>query len=316
MAKDKITDFDATESNNTDIGGVGISGSNNATNTDDAFRQLMRVLKNHDDGTNPVSDTWTFGDPADLTKRFRFDAGNVTAGQTRVFTAPDEDGDLALLSNLFGIKQIDVLTGSGTFTTPNNVSKLIVFAVGGGGGGAGAPNTSSIARVSGSGGGGGFAIHEIATPDADYAYACGAAGTGSGSGSNGGDGGDTTFGTIITAEGGTGGTLTTSSVASMFVPSSEGGSVSTGGNILAKKGEASDGSTKISATVRQAGKGGGSPFGSGGIPNPANSSASSSAGKAASGYGAGGGGGVSSTTTAVAGGAGTAGLIIVASIGY
>jgi hypothetical protein len=38
-----------------------------------------------------LPDTWTFADPVDLTKQVRLDAGNVTAGETRVLTAPDED---------------------------------------------------------------------------------------------------------------------------------------------------------------------------------------------------------------------------------
>jgi len=40
-------------------------------------------------------------DPADPTKRARIDVGSVTAGQTRVFTAPDADGTLITSTNPF-----------------------------------------------------------------------------------------------------------------------------------------------------------------------------------------------------------------------
>jgi len=89
MAKDTIPSYSATAASNTDVGGVGIAGTNAISNADDAFREIMSHLKEASAGTSPVEDTWTFGDPADLTKRFRFDGGSVTAGQTRVLTVPD-----------------------------------------------------------------------------------------------------------------------------------------------------------------------------------------------------------------------------------
>lgn len=94
MAKDKITDYSATAASNTDIGGVNIQGSAAISNADNAFREQMSHLAETNAGTYPVDDTWTFCDPADRTKKFRFDGVGVTAGQTRVLTVPDSDGTL------------------------------------------------------------------------------------------------------------------------------------------------------------------------------------------------------------------------------
>lgn len=96
MAKNKLTDFSETATDNTDIAGVGVQGTNAISNIDNAIRALPAILAKIDRGTDPVRHTWTFGDPADLTKRFRFDGGNVTAGQTRVFSVPDADGTLMI----------------------------------------------------------------------------------------------------------------------------------------------------------------------------------------------------------------------------
>lgn len=98
MAKDSVTDYDSVPADNQDIGGVAILGTSPRSNFDNAFRELMSQLADAWAGTAPVFDTFTYGDPADLTKRFRFDAGSVTAGQTRVLTAPNFDGTMATLA--------------------------------------------------------------------------------------------------------------------------------------------------------------------------------------------------------------------------
>lgn len=95
MSKDAITDFSSTASSNEDIGGIAILGTSPRSNFDNALRELMSQLAEAYAGTAPVFDTFTFGDPGDLTKRYRFDAGSVTAGQTRVFTVPNYNGTLA-----------------------------------------------------------------------------------------------------------------------------------------------------------------------------------------------------------------------------
>jgi len=98
MAKDKISDYSATAASNTDVGGVNIQGTAAISNADNALREILSHLKEMSAGTFPVEDTFTVGDPADLTKRGRLDAGNVTAGQTRVWAGPDYDGTIATLA--------------------------------------------------------------------------------------------------------------------------------------------------------------------------------------------------------------------------
>lgn len=114
MAKDKITDYSATAANNADVGGINIDEGCPAPNLNNMGREIMSHLAETNAGTYPVADTWTFGDPADLTKRFRFDGGAITAGQTRVVTIPDQDVDLTPAS------QAEQEAGSSTskFVTP------------------------------------------------------------------------------------------------------------------------------------------------------------------------------------------------------
>lgn len=96
MSKDKLTDYSATAASNTDIGGVNIQGSAAVSNIDNFARELMSHLAETNAGTYPVDDTWSFCDPADRTKIFRFDGVGITAGQTRVITMPDANGTLML----------------------------------------------------------------------------------------------------------------------------------------------------------------------------------------------------------------------------
>jgi len=111
MAKDKLSDYSTTANSNQDIGGVGILGTNAISNADDALRLIMKHLADWQNGT-PVKDTATFGDPSDLTKEVRLDAGAVTAGQTRVVTVQDADGIMALLD-----RQNQAVTGGATVTS-------------------------------------------------------------------------------------------------------------------------------------------------------------------------------------------------------
>lgn len=95
MAKPKVTDWSATAADNEDIGGIDIRGTAKPSNIDNAEREMMAQIAKVNAGTDPVADTWSFADPADLTKIVRLDAGNITTGNTRVITAPDRNMDLA-----------------------------------------------------------------------------------------------------------------------------------------------------------------------------------------------------------------------------
>lgn len=94
MAKTKFTDWSTTADSNTDIGGIGILGTNQRANFDNAVRELMAQFARVNAGIDPIFATWTFGDPGDPTKRFRFNVAGILAGQTRIITVPDESGSL------------------------------------------------------------------------------------------------------------------------------------------------------------------------------------------------------------------------------
>lgn len=92
--------------------------------------------------------------------------------------------------------------GANTWTSPPSVNYVDVTLVGGGGGGGG----SSSVVYGGGGGGGGATIRRRVpiTPNTAYTITIGAGGFGSLSGT-GTTGGDSTFGSLVTAKGGSGG---------------------------------------------------------------------------------------------------------------
>lgn len=92
MTKSKITEYDQSADDNDDISGIGIRGSDPVRNMDNALREIMSHLANMNAGDAPLHDTFTLVDADDATKGVRFDAGQVTSGQTRILTAPDNDG--------------------------------------------------------------------------------------------------------------------------------------------------------------------------------------------------------------------------------
>jgi len=123
MAKNTLNDYSSTASSNSDVGGIGIAGTNAASNMDDGLRELMSHIANWIAGTAPVKDTATFADPSDLTKEFRFDGGGITAGQTRVITIPD--GDVTIAANPVTLDGTQTLTNK-TLTSPTINTPTIV----------------------------------------------------------------------------------------------------------------------------------------------------------------------------------------------
>ena len=117
MPKTKITDYSTTRSSNADLDGLNIAEGCPAGNHNDAMRELMVQLAETNAGTYPVADTWSFGDPADLTKRVRFDAGSITTATTRVVTLPDQDititaAGAAVMEGADAVAQLAVLQAS------------------------------------------------------------------------------------------------------------------------------------------------------------------------------------------------------------
>jgi hypothetical protein len=118
MAKDAITSYSTTAASNTDVGGVDAQGSAAASNIDDLIRELMSHLAETNAGTAPLADTFCLGDAADLTKKLRFDCGNISAATTRVLTMPD--ADVTLVSGT-----VVTETGSQTLTNKTLTSPVL-----------------------------------------------------------------------------------------------------------------------------------------------------------------------------------------------
>jgi hypothetical protein len=147
---------------------------------------------------------------------------------TQVLRGNGTFGAVSSLGRLYNIVHITA-AGSGTYTKPANINRLLVRAIGAGGGGGGCNGSAG----GGGGGSGGYGDLFITSPAASYAYTVGSGGAGgSGAGGNGGNGGATTI-AGISAGGGAGGTGNTGSgnVAGGLGGSTSGGGTNTrGGN--------------------------------------------------------------------------------------
>ncbi len=192
-----------------------------------------------------------------------------------------------------GFSRMTSFTSSGSFTVPNGTSLVKVrLCGGGGGGGAGAPGFGGSG-----GGGGGYAEGIFAVqPGQVIPVTVGSAGTaGISGGAAAGQGGTTSFGTMMAATGGLGGAPGAGSA-----PGAAPGA-GTGGAINANGGYGSDGN---GAGFVFAGNGGSSAFGGGG--RAATNGSSPQQNGQAPGSGAGGCYGIAQN-----GGIGAAGLVIV-----
>jgi polygalacturonase len=141
--------------------------------------------------------------------------GVGTANQS-VTCTPTDNTDYSTISFNVSVTvnpfTITTLTTSSTspWTVPPGVTSVQVQLWGGGGGGGGQLFTSSGSGGAGGGGGGGYTTATITvTPGNTISFTVGAGGTG-GEGknpgpSNGGNGGNSTFGSVTAANGGTGG---------------------------------------------------------------------------------------------------------------
>ncbi|WP_337047435.1 glycine-rich domain-containing protein [Serratia liquefaciens] len=137
-----------------------------------------------------------------------------------------DDGDITGLLDKFKgamggcLIGVQRFTASGTYTPTPGTRYVIVEAVGGGGGGGGCSDTSvDNAAVSGGGGSGSYVRTKIdnATIGDATAITIGIGGAGGVGGNAGTIGGDTKFGSLVTATGGRGGTTSTSSSSFAFI---------------------------------------------------------------------------------------------------
>ena len=99
MAKDKISEYSTSAGSNTVISDIDLGeGTMVPSDVNNSLRMMMKHLADMNAGTSSVQDTLTLADPDDDTKKVRLDAVGVTAGETRVLTAPDADVTIAGLS--------------------------------------------------------------------------------------------------------------------------------------------------------------------------------------------------------------------------
>jgi len=223
----------------------------------------------------------------------------------------------AAASSGFKTINVQVFTGSGTYTPTANMKYCFIQCVGGGGGGAGNPTTGATTTGVGGGGGSGAYTQKVvsaATIGASQTVTIGALGTGSTGNAAGNAGTASSVGTIVNSGGGAGGG---SQAASAVVVSagSAGGAATTPGDLGVAGTPGGSGFSYFVATpgaVAVGGFGGSSYFGGGGGPGIVSGSSKSNGGNGQA-YGAGGGGSASGNSqgAAATGGNGVAGVVII-----
>ncbi len=202
-----------------------------------------------------------------------------------------------------GFSRRRYFTSSTVWTVPSGVQLLGVrglWGAGGGGGGA-----SGAASVGSGGGGGGYAEGVLAvTPGMQVVLTVGGAGTGGTPGTDGTAGGNTSFGTLLSAAGGGAGRAGTAAIATA---AGAGGSASVAGAVTGRTRPGGGGATGFQAGSSYVSGPGGDTHESGPSGIATSNSTTPQAGASGVGSGQGGGGGVAGGN----GGAGGPGLIVI-----
>ena len=214
------------------------------------------------------------------------------------------------------ICSVNVFTGDGTWTKPSGLLFARAIAVGGGGGGGGADPPNTLSTAGGGGGSGGYSESFIvaASLGATEVVTVGAGGTAgaAANGTSGGNGGDSSLGTLVIGKGGSGGVGSGTDTVACAAGGAAG--VAGTGNIALAGSDGLNGVASMLSTCKLAvgGHGGTSYFGGagmGGTSIVSNGGAAGPAGMANAGGGGGGGGATGSSTAA--GAAGGSGIVIV-----
>jgi hypothetical protein len=225
--------------------------------------------------------------------------------------------------NASSLLNVQIIQASGTYTPTPGTLAALVFAIGGGGGGGGA--LASVGTLSAGSGGGsaapvmGFITVPTLVPTTVTIGAGGLAGDATGS--DGGPGGATTFGALITSAGGLQGKGDASAgVTAQVLPGGAGGATATATTFpsLRTHGLVGGCSYRLSGTIGQSGGGAISAMllhSDGGNARDTNSTPNGFAGQAGGNQGCGGSGGLSTNATGRAGGAGGGGRVVVLEFG-
>ena len=206
---------------------------------------------------------------------------------------------------------IQVFTVGGTWTKPAGCRRVWVRVVAGGGGGGAA--TAAAANACGGAGGGSGSYGEgvyDATAYTTQAITIGAAGAAGVSNGSGGAGGASSFGAVVTTNGGPGGVFQTAGIALAVTATGGSASAGTGGTMINAGGTTGGFVTRLSGTICISGNGAPGPFG-GGASGKNTASGGQANGDGGGAPGAGGGGAMSSSASAFNGGAGAAGVVII-----
>ena len=213
-------------------------------------------------------------------------------------------------SPVFDKINVQKFTSSGTYTPSTGMVYAIVECWGAGGGGAGAAGVGTGSYGTGGGGAGSYSRKNLtsATIGASQTITIGAAGSGGSGNVSGSAGGQTSFGSLCVANGGSGGGASTGFAANGGVGGTAGTGDITG---LGANGNPASGSNNATSPG-MGGNGGSTLVGGGGIGSLATGSTLTAGGNA-TGYGAGGGGAsdISVSSGSVFGGNGSPGIVIV-----
>lgn len=230
-----------------------------------------------------------------------------TAGQALISAGATAD---PIFGNPTGVLlNVQKFTTSGTYTPTTGTNSIIVECVGGGAGGGGASATSSSQVSAAPGGGAGaYAKGRITSAFSGVTVTIGAGGSGGAAGANaGGNGGTTSFGALITAPGGVGGSGEAAFTPPIILGSRATSAQASGASLINGVGAAGDYAIGMSTSDVASGSGAGTIFGAG-----ATVVAATGPGTAAVSAGSGGSGGMSvAGGAAQAGGAGAAGVCII-----
>lgn len=264
---------------------------------------------------------WTAGDPAAGQQATVIDPDWLNAVQEELLSvlqaagiAPSKTNQAQLLAALAGLYGKGRLAGyrvykeSGIYIpSPGTKMLLVDVQAGGGGGGGGVATGAGVVSLGAPGTDGASARSILDVSEVgESVYVTVGYGGGAGPGVAGGNGGMSSFGSLISCAGGLGG-LTVSNVAPPYVlanTASTGHPV--GGNVSATRGSAAAPSIALSAVTGYGGGGGHSAHGSGAPPTPAGPAAD------ASNFGSGGGGVfLWENWVTVAGGRGAPGIVVI-----